>query len=231
MRVFWIMLLERNLSYEAVTSLCQVAYDCALRDYTQMFLPYCRTDIARNKAVNSFMEVSEDDDDVLVMLDADHAHPMDIVARLAASPEGVTGALAFRRGAPFDPCFYVRCADGQLAQPAEFGGLHEGTVVGTGAIAIKRWVFKALEQAGVKAPYFRYVYEANTLNMPSEDMYFGYACEKAGISHWCDTDLVTPHLITSQVDQTSWAQYLADHDGQAEKVQIPKRKEVEHAPA
>jgi hypothetical protein len=221
------MLMERTIPSEAVMAAFGVALHCAKQDYSMILTGYARTDVARNKLVAAFMEATEDDDDVLVMLDADHTHPMDIVERLVSHGEGVVGALAFRRGAPFDPCFYVRQDDGSLAQPVEFAGLHEGTVVGTGAIAIRRYVFKALEAAGFSFPFFRYIYEDQTMNFPSEDMYFGYICEKAGISHFCDTGCVTPHLITSQVDQTSWAEFLADHKPEMAFVNIPTRKEVE----
>ncbi len=227
MRVFWALLLERTIPAENVMAMFGVALNCANNDYAQIITPYCRTDVARNKLVASFMDATEDDDDVLVMLDCDHIHPMDIVERLVKHDVGVVGALAFRRGAPFDPCFFVRQADGSLAQPVEWAGLHEGTVVGTGAIAIRRWVFKALEANGTPFPFFRYIYEDQTLNLPSEDIYFGYICEKAGISHYCDTALVTPHLITSQVDETSWAEYMNDHAAQLEFVRVPTRKEVD----
>ncbi len=224
-RVFWAMLMERSVQDNAVLSGLSVASYSGGRGYNLLMAPYTRTDIARNKLVERFLAESQDDMDALVMLDCDHVHPPDIIERLVAHgnqrPEvGVVGALAFRRGAPFDPCFFIENEEGGVDRLAEFGGLHRGTIVGTGAIAIRRWVFRRLEEAGYLAPWFRYRYEDGTPEAPSEDMYFGLCCQAAGIPHYCDTDLEIPHLIASQVDRESWAQYVEDHRDELRFVEV-----------
>lgn len=188
--------------------------------YSYMTSNMQRTDVARNKLCSAFRQLADNPNDVLVMLDCDHAHPHDIIERLVAHPKdkGVVGALAFRRGDPFFPCFFLRGDDGTLHQPLQFtGGLMRCAVVGTGAIAIRRWALDAIAESGRKAPFW---YEYNTTmhetgEYQSEDIAFGFACEKLGISHWCDTSLVTPHLTTAAIDETTWAmkaqQLLANH--------------------
>ena len=96
-------------------------------------------------------------------------------------------------------------------------------IVGTGAIAVRRWVFDAIADAGYPAPFY-YEYEPlmfETGEFRSEDITFGLVCEKLGISHYCDTSLITPHLITSAVDEKAWAQYAALY-----KSSLPEQVEI-----
>lgn len=198
-----------NLGYSYITSNCQ------------------RTDVARNKLCAAFRKLAQDPNDVLVMLDGDHTHPYDTIERLVAHDpaQGVVGALAFRRGEPFFPCYFLRDVHGKLSIPLEWtGDLTPCVVVGTGAIAIRRWVLDKIADAGYPAPFF-YEYDDAmfaTGEFRSEDITFGLICEKLGISHYCDTALITPHLITSAVDQTAWAQYAALYRSQQ---QAPAIKE------
>lgn len=188
-----------------------------------MSLPYGRTDIARNKIVEVFMRETDQPDDALVMIDNDHRLPADLISRLTRFPSrecGVVGALAFRRGAPFDPCAFVRLPDGEMGTPVELDGCMKVSIVGTGAIMIRRWVFDALIAAGYQPPFFRYAYADNNMNFPSEDIYFGMACEAAGIPHWVDGTTEIPHLIASEVDKSSWERYLADREGQIKYVSV-----------
>jgi hypothetical protein len=217
-QVFWSTLLERSVQEQAVIPLLAVAGRAANQGYSLLATGYQRTDTARNYLIDVFLKNTTDPDDCLVMLDCDHAHPVDIVERLAAHNVGVVGALAFRRGEPFDPCFFVRTPDGKLAHLLEWRGLMRGAVVGTGAVAIRRWVFDKLTEAGFGWPFFRYAYtDEETLRasgFQSEDVYFALNCEKAGIPHHCDTTLVTPHLITSAVDDETWKRWVTAHKDQ-----------------
>lgn len=214
--VYWSLLMERSIQELAVKSLIGIASQCGALGFQNIVTGYARVDVARNKIVQCFLEATQDPDASLVMLDCDHNHPKDIVPRLARFPHevGVIGALAFRRGMPFDPCFYMRVNEG-LVCPIEFGEILKGVAVGTGAICIKRWVFEELEKSGWKYPYFRYEYPdydpKSPVDFPSEDMVFAKACEKIGIAHYCDTSLITPHLTMAEIDQESWLQYLADN--------------------
>ena len=73
-------------------------------------------------------------------------------------------------------------------------GIVEVAMVGTGAVAIQRQVFEQLDEAGYPWPYFRYIYKAGSDVLPSEDIYFGECCEAAGIPHYLDSTVETPHL-------------------------------------
>jgi hypothetical protein len=212
--VFWAALLERSVPEHGALSLMAVASHCGKNGYRQLGLSYMRTDAARNTLIAKFREVAHDPNDVLVMLDCDHRHPMDIVERLVShGPEiGVVGAQAHRRGSPFDMCAFVRVGQ-QLHTLGEWppDSLIPVAIVGTGAIAIRRWVFDQLDAAGFPQPFFRYVYTDGGLNMPSEDIFFGLICEQAGIPHHVDTGCVTPHLIVNEIDQSSWEQWRREH--------------------
>jgi hypothetical protein len=164
--------------------------------------------------VETFCAQTDDPEATLIQLDSDHNHPQDILDRLAAHDCGVIGALAFRRCEPFDPCAMFRGADNQLHSIATWedgATVIPCTVVGTGAIAIKRWVFDALRDKGYKPPYFKYFYPDETKAYPTEDVYFGLICDDAGIAHHVDVSLVTPHMTIGEVDAASWTQWLSDH--------------------
>jgi len=209
--VFWAVLMERSIQGEAVAALLDVAGAAAQAGARRISLGYMRTDMARNLIVEAFLKHSNSPNDVLVMLDADHTHPPETVVQLAGYPAeiGVIGALAYRRGGHFDPCWFVKGDDGELhaAMTWEEGQVYECAAVGTGAIAIKRWVFDELDKAGYPWPYFRYEYpEAGAV--PSEDIIFARACMAAGVSHYCDTGLTTPHILTDYADGRQWREFV-----------------------
>jgi len=211
-KVYWAMLLERTVSDTAVQSALDVAADAGRNGYLRLQIPYCRTDLARNTLAKGFQAQSTDPRDTLVMLDNDHIHPHDVIERLVAHDKPVVGGLAFRRGEPYFPCAFMRSSSGRLGNLLDYPkGLMQVALTGTGAIAIQRHVFDELDEAGYAWPYFRYLYHAGDPVLPSEDMYFGQCCESAGIEHWLDTTLVSPHLTTSQVDEESWRLWIEDH--------------------
>jgi len=200
--ILWCVLLERSVGYHAMQSLLNVAGHNARKGYARLGMPYTRTDDARNSAVMAFARMAQNDDDTLVMLDCDQLYPPDVVERLVSHNVGVVGALVFRRGVPYDVCAFRRADDGNLANVPYEGqaGLQEVTIVGTGAIAIQRWVFSAMDEAGYTWPYFRLAYTGGQALQPGEDIYFGAACELADVPHYVDFDLNCPHLITQTVD-------------------------------
>lgn len=217
-RVIWAVPPEKAITEEAFRSFLNVAAHAGARGYARLDIPTQRVDVARNNLVRSFLAVTENDNDTLVMLDADHMHPADIISRLVAWNKGVVGALAFKRGAPYDPCWFIRGSDGLLHHPAEWdkdAKLIPCAIVGTGAIAIQRWVFKALDANGRGWPYFQCTYpdveDIHKYTFPSEDMAFGLICEEAGIPHYVDATFDTPHLFHSVSDRVLWEQYRAEN--------------------
>jgi hypothetical protein len=210
-----------------------VAANAGGAGYIFIDMDYRITDLARNTAMRILYLESTNPDSVLVMLDADHAHPPDIIRRLVAHDVDVVGALAFKRSGRPLPCWFEKKMnpDGEtweLQHPSPElsleGGLRRCAVVGTGAIAIKRRVFDKLIAAGIEWPYFRLWYPPNYCGLdnisnpnpwPGEDLYFGLACDKAGVETYVDLDLVTPHIaegkqIALEDYKTDYAKEIAD---------------------
>jgi hypothetical protein len=213
--VFYAVLSERSGSAndQCFNSLLDVAEHAGINGYKHFRLGYSRTDFARNEFIKAFLANSKRDNDLLVMLDCDHKYPADIVSKFAVHDptNGVVGALAFRRGEPYDPLFFVK-VEGALHSLAEFeyGPTYECAIVSTSAISIRRWVLLELIQRGNRAPFFRYEYPTD-LSLPSEDMYFGRICEQSGIMHYCDTSIIIPHATQSWVDDKVHMAYLEQH--------------------
>lgn len=209
-RVFWAVPLERNTQDNAVTSLLDMAMWCGMRGYSHIRFPYARTDLARNNIVQMFLSQTTNPQDVLVMVDNDHLVPADLVDRLIRHNVPVVGALAFRRGEPYFPCFFVR-PEGSTDTYGVVSEWEEGllpvALVGTGAIAIRRHVFTDLDEAGFSWPYFRYQYLPGDKTLPSEDVYFAQACESAGIQQYVDTTFCIPHLAVATIDAWDFEQY------------------------
>lgn len=220
-KVFWSLLSERYIHGLAVDAALDIAAVSILRGYTRISMPYMRTDVARNRLMQSFLELSTDPNDTIIMLDCDMVHPQDVTVRLASHPPeiGVVGVLYFRRGPPYDPLFFAR-RNGQLRNPAEWlnGALYECDALGTGGIAIKRWVLDKLDKAGYPQPFFQYRYPEDSGWVMTEDIFFAESCEKAGILHYCDTSLVSPHLGLNLITEETWRAYLESNPDHAVKV-------------
>lgn len=208
-RVVGAVLQERSMSHAS-----HVFYDfwsIAQQGLPIMKMPYGRTDMVRNKLA---IELLKTDFTHLLMLDVDHKHPWDIVQRLSRwvllDPKKlVIGGLNFRRGPPYDPCCYLRGKDGKLYPPVEWTpGLIRVDAIGTGSILIAREVFERLPPPWFYNDYSR-VWEDE---WPGEDLGFSQLCRDNGIEMWVDTTTTSPHMIDGWVDETSFRQYLADHE-------------------
>lgn len=212
-KVYFSILEERAILETPVSTLFNVSMQAGNHNYTRIELPYMRTDVARNIITKAFMEVDDPHPlDRLVMLDDDHNTPPHIIERLVVHDVPIVAPLMFRRGPPYDPLFFVRCADGMLHAPVTWvEGLYECDAVGSGAISIQRYVFESLDVAGYHWPFFRYTYEDYNKTFPSEDIFFCRNCEAIGIKAYCDTTIELPHMVVGQIDKTSWAQWVEDH--------------------
>lgn len=210
MRIYYTIPMERSVQADAVASLLDVAVHAHHNKALRINMAYKRIDDARNSATKLFLSHSQSEDDVLVMLDNDHTHPANIVAHLASKCDAeheVVGALMFRRSLPHDPCFYKLDAENKVVDvPTMFDGasLVKCDIVGTGAIAIRRSAFTKLDANGFRWPYFRFCYNENEDIQRSEDWNFGLECRKAGIPHWCDTSIVSPHIGQFLIGPEEW---------------------------
>jgi hypothetical protein len=206
--VVWGWLKERTVDQFAADCMLDVAACCPEEGYLRLSIPYMSTDDARNMCVDVFRQVCPDPQDTLVMLDADHLHPPYIVVALSRIEQGVVGALAFRRSESSDPLFFMM-TDGKLRAPAEWtpGTLYACDFVGTGAIAIKRWVFDKLIAEGEEIPLFRKSYVPGQVKSVGEDRYFADLCMKHGIKHHCATSIEIPHMDLRLSTSESWVDW------------------------
>jgi hypothetical protein len=225
-QIFFAYLPERFVSEQSLWAIADICMAAGQKGHKLIHIPHARTDVARNEIVNIFLDNSSSPEDVLVMLDIDHDHPMDTVERLAASPGDITGALAFRRSAPYDPQFY-------LAAEVEPGEVKEGDyvfqmsewpkgqleveAVGFGAVAIKRRVFDVMKEAGEPFPYFRISYDHYRRGKaPGEDIPFCYAAKRLGLKVMVDTTFETPHHGVVAIGERAYRQ----HKAQSEMAQV-----------
>lgn len=213
MRVLYAILQERSMPGETASSLAELDRYSARCGYERLYLGYTRTDMARNQLVKAFREATSDPDDLLILFDCDQLHEAEAAERLASARVPVVGEVAYRRGPPFDPLIQVKDADGRLRVPdqdvREGHGLLPVATISTGGIAIQRSVFDRLDAAGWKYPFFRYLYQDDTDEFPTEDIYFCFACRDAGIPMFADLDLKSPHLVPWWVDQAARDKWLA----------------------
>lgn len=230
------MLKERHgIPYaESLDSLLDITeYNARKTDYHRLTIKPLPTAHARNAACQAFWETDEINgkkftpaqDDTLVMLDCDHLMPTDIVERLAAHQEGVVGALACARGEVPFLCFFGKGKDGHMYNMSEWedGELAEGIIIGSGAIAIKRWVLYRLQHCSPS--WFRYIYGGYRFES-TEEMYFGFECAKIGIPHYCDTSLWIPHIVNAFVTPEEWRAWFKDHPEVKTKLMVPKEYET-----
>ena len=187
----------------------------AQRGHSFVRMQYVRTDLARNTIGEGLLESKQFTH--VLMLDADHRHPVDIVERLRRWVEEdpkrlVVAGMAFRRGKPFDPCVYMEDTEaGKVYTPAEWPkGLLKVDLVGTAAMLISKEVFQRL-----KRPWFAMDYSgAEDRAYPGEDMWFCRRCKEAGIDINVDTTCVSPHLMEAWVDGNTFRTYLAQQQDQ-----------------
>lgn len=212
-QVYWAALMERSVPQTGCNALMKVAAVAGAHGCTQISIPYMRTDWARNLICRAFLDGTKDENDLLIMMDCDHDHPRNIVPALASHPAemGMVGALSFRRGPPYEAMFFHRDAAGFLRSPAEWEkGVYECEAVGFAAVAIRRWVFDALDKTSHGWPYFRFIYPPENGFNKSEDIYFCELVQQAGIQIYCNTSLVSPHLGEYLIDDTLWFEQNKD---------------------
>lgn len=202
------ILLERTLAHadKVLFPLLSIAQ----QGFPFLTMNYGRTDMIRNKMAIKLLESNFTH---LVMLDVDHMHPVDIVQRLmmdfVQNPTvRVVGGLNFRRGEPYDPCAFIRVADGRLLPMTSWPeGLVRVDALGTGCIAIAREVFEQIEP-----PWFYNNYDLKLIwrdIWQGEDMGFATKCEAAGIEQYVDTRITSPHVIDAMVNADAYREYLA----------------------
>lgn len=212
MNVFWSVLPERAILEKPFIYFMRLAEYCGQLGYHYIPLNRMRTDTAREAVCAEFKRLTQNPEDVLVQLDADHIHPFDIVERLAKDDKPIVAALAFR-GDPTNPtpCFWLKDKNGLPYNPRTWEkGVIQVSITGSGAIAIKRGVFDKLDKAGFDKMYWFYQYPENGMRV-SDEIAINQMAEECGIPVFVDTTLVTPHCSEAYITEDSWREWCADH--------------------
>ncbi len=197
---------------EAMDGIAAIAMNAGRHGWDMFNFAYRRTDVARNMMAEHLLAGPYD---WLVMLDSDHRHAPETVEQLAAvmmvHPEiRILAGLNFRRGAPFEPMAYRLAEDGKSLTPLALwqAGLVEVDAVGTPILAVHREVFAAMP-----APWFQYTYTAYRAGVSgSEDIAFCRRVKaETDYKIYVHTQITSPHLITSQVDEADYRAWIAAH--------------------
>ena len=178
----------------------------ARQGWDMVFTDYGRIDLTRCRMAQKLLET---DHTHLIMLDADHVHPMDVVAKLVRwahidrDKYQIVGGLNYRRGEPYEALAFLRDETTRNYYTLEDwpAGMFQVAALGTGCIMIDRRVFEA-----IPAPWFAYTYpqkytDDGSFNWPTDDTYFAQRCEEHGITQWVDTTIVSPHGKWVYVDK------------------------------
>lgn len=184
---------------------------------------YNKVELAREKGCQKLMD---SDFTHILMLDADHKHPHDIIQRLARwvidDPEKlIIGGLNFRRGEPYDPCAFVNDEKGGYGTLYNWSpGLVKVDYIGMGSVLIAR---EALEQ--IEKPWFHFHYPDGKADNGwySEDVHFCRKANAVGIQIYCDTTTTSPHMISAYVDENTFRNYVEQNKDKAEIIPNPKR--------
>ena len=170
---------------------------------------YQRTDAARETACEQFMDT---DFSHILMLDADHKHPPDIIQRLAKwviddPGKLVVAGLNFRRTEPYEPLAYIIDDNEYHTLWNWDSGLLEVDRIATCAILIAREVFEQ-----IRKPWF-YMHSDNLgkAKWSSDDMAFCLHCKEAGIQIWCDTTTTSPHMTQAFITEDTYIKYVEDN--------------------
>ena len=233
-RVFWSCPPDRTVTDKQFVHFLRLAEEAGRREF--IYIPQFRkrTDIARDDIVAEFLRLSSDPEDTLVMLDADHWHPHNVIERLASACKPIVTALAFKSN-PEEPlpCMWLRDENGLLSVPRTWprDSLFQVAIGGAGAIAIQRQVFLKFIKHGWDRMFFFYEYLPDGTRTSDEVGLYSMA-EQLGIPAFVDTGIVTPHCVEGVVDETSYLDWSKDHpvaEPKTHKISIiiPQRGRIE----
>ncbi len=211
---------ERNVSSTAAVALLGIA----ARGHTIVTVPYMATDRARNAYAEALLSPENAAFDALCMLDSDMVHGPDTVELLARhfdDDHQIVGALGFRRGVPFDPCAYIRDEPGKMTPIQQWNaGLVEVQAIGFTAILIGRRVLEAMAPRQEGDPPWFYSPVSGVGKLTGHDIHFCRRARALGYRIWCDTDVISPHLMEQAVTGATYIGYMRHLQQQAEREQV-----------
>lgn len=161
-----------------------------------------RWQIAASSVIHSIREqladiAVKDNFDYIMFIDSDMVFEPDIIDRLMAHDKDIVSAMAFKRKAPFQPCFYSKCRydienhDFEIQSPVEWteNELLEIEGVGMACCLIKTKVLKETPK-----PWFFPFEEFG------EDLSFCIRARSQGFKIFLDTSIQVGHLGTFEVN-------------------------------
>lgn len=167
-------------------------------------------DWARNHACGIFLD--HDDSDYLLFLDADMAHPPDLVHRLVAHGKDIVTARYVMRKAPFFTVAMRKVGTGPTDYQAiekleeHVAGLMPIHAGGAGALLVSRDVLRKMRAVNGD-DWFRYQDGPDGLRSRSEDMWFYEQARALGYQPWLDADLVCDHVANFRVNPENHKPY------------------------
>lgn len=181
-------------------------------------------DWARNHACGLFLDF--DDADYLLFLDADMAHPPDLVHRLVRHEKDVVTARYVMRKPPFFTVAMRKVGDGAADYQAveklsaePISGLVPIDAGGAGALLIARPVLQAI-RARIGDDWFRYQDGPDGLRSRSEDMWFYEQARAAGFQPWLDADLSADHVASFVVNSKHHQPFAAEFRAAAARQEV-----------
>lgn len=202
--------LERTVSYADLVLPHIVGH--AQRGNHFIWSEYGAVAITRNKAA---FQLLDSDFTHILMLDLDHAHPMDITEQLVrwvvADPSiKVIGGLNYGRRPPYKPCASLETdVPGEHLVPTvwEPGTIMEVNMLGTGSILIDRTVFEDIEPIWFENDFSGWA----SGNYAGEDTVFSRKCQEAGIKLWVVPDLTSPHIDYHTIGRETFKSWYSLH--------------------
>lgn len=173
--------------------------------------PSVRIDIVRNNVAVQLLRATGLTH--VLMLDADHKHPVDIIQQFAKwaiiRPDArVISGLNFRRGEPYDPVAGNLTDSHRREIFTQWEpGLNQVDEVGGASLFVHRSVFEQIQP-----PWFFNTYDyAMENNYPGEDIGFCKKCREAGIPIYVDTTISSPHCTDTLVTENTFRTFMAMH--------------------
>lgn len=190
----------RPAEFEAVRSLLQLA---SLRSDATFVFTMMQNSLVYDAREYIVQELLKSDCEYLFFVDNDMTFDPRTPLLLARHKRDIVTAKAFKRVAPYQPCFYTRVGIGDNGKPymeiplAYGEGLLPIEGCGMACCLIHRSVFERVPE-----PWFFPMREFG------EDLAFCYRARQAGVEMFCDTTIQCGHIGATQVMESDFRAYL-----------------------
>ena len=190
---------HRPVELPTFISCIRLANHRGLHRYTFSFVQNSLIYTARETIVREFLKSNCE---ALMFIDSDMSFEYDAIERLEAWKVPYVTAKAFKRAAPFQPCFYTKVdfkdGEAQLQVPMEYpAGLIEIQGSGMACSLIRREVFEE-----IASPYFE------PLPVLGEDLTFCLRLKQEEVPMYCDTTVEFKHVGINEIGEEHYKYYI-----------------------